>query len=50
MCGSKIIIHKWGIKMQFIVKLLMGVTIGLMLGQREFEQIFREIKNSKGDE
>lgn len=36
--------------MQFIVKLLMGVTIGLMLGQREFEQIFREIKNSKGDE
>lgn len=50
MGGLKIIIHKWGIKMQTIIKLLMGVTIGLMLGQREFEQIFREIKNSKEDE
>lgn len=33
--------------MQIILKILMGVTIGLLLGQREFEQVFREVKKSK---
>lgn len=36
--------------MEIVVKILMGITIGLMLGQKDFEQIFREIKDSKGDE
>lgn len=36
--------------MEIVVKILMGLTIGLLLGQQDFEQIFRETRESKGDE
>lgn len=36
--------------MEFIVKILMGITVGLILGQKELEQIRQDIKAMKEEE
>lgn len=36
--------------MEVVLKLAIGIVLGLILGQKEFEQLYREYKESKGEE
>lgn len=36
--------------MEIVLKLAIGIVLGLLLGQKEFEQLYREYKESKGEE
>lgn len=36
--------------METFIQLSIGVVLGLILGQKELEQLYREYKESKGDE
>lgn len=36
--------------MEIFVRLSIGLILGLILGQKELEQLYREYKESKGDE
>lgn len=36
--------------MEIVLKLAIGVVLGLLLGQKEFEQLYHEYKESKGEE
>lgn len=33
--------------MEFLLRISIGVVLGLLMGQREFEQLYREYKDSK---
>ena len=36
--------------MEIVLKLAIGIVLGLLLCQKEFEQLYREYKESKGEE
>lgn len=33
--------------MEFLLRISIGITLGLLMGQKEFEQLYREYKDSK---
>ena len=36
--------------MEYVLRIAIGLVLGMMLGQKELEQLYREYKQSKGEE
>ena len=36
--------------MEYVLRIAIGLVLGMILGQKELEQLYREYKQSKGEE